>query len=127
MVIWPMMPRALALPTPKELERINHDLSREVAARREAEDGLQALNQRLEQRVAERTAALERANGALRNQASLLELTHDPIFSRDMGGQILYWNRSMRGGTFLMRPGARVRLYPVLRRAQSHRDPRHLG
>jgi len=29
----------------------------------------------------------------LRNQASLLDLTHDPIFSRDMDGKILYWNR----------------------------------
>ncbi|MFM0628644.1 sensor histidine kinase [Paraburkholderia xenovorans] len=29
----------------------------------------------------------------LRNQANLLDLTHDPIFSRDMDGKILYWNR----------------------------------
>ncbi|MFP3555419.1 ATP-binding protein [Paraburkholderia sp. SIMBA_049] len=29
----------------------------------------------------------------LRNQANLLDLTHDPIFSRDMEGKILYWNR----------------------------------
>ena len=92
-VIWPLMPRALALPTPGALERINRDLSREVAARREAEDGLQALNQQLGQRVADRTAALETANEALRNQASLLELSPDPIFSHDMAGRILYWNR----------------------------------
>ena len=92
-VIWMLMPSALALPTPRELERINRDLSREVAARREAEDGLQVLNQQLEQRVAERTAELETANGVLRNQASLLELSQDPIFSCDMAGRILYWNR----------------------------------
>ncbi|MEA3128121.1 MAG: hypothetical protein QOD67_5140 [Caballeronia sp.] len=29
----------------------------------------------------------------LRHQASLLDLTHDPIFSRNMDGKILYWNR----------------------------------
>ena len=92
-VLWPLMPRALALPTPKELERVNQNLSREITARREAEDGLQALNQLLEQRVAERTAALETANEALRNQANLLELSQDPIFSHDMAGRILYWNR----------------------------------
>jgi two-component system, LuxR family, sensor kinase FixL len=33
------------------------------------------------------------AESTLRSQASLLDLTHDPIFSRDMDGKILYWNR----------------------------------
>jgi two-component system sensor kinase FixL len=32
----------------------------------------------------------------LRNQANLLDLTHDPIFSRDMEGKILYWNRGAK-------------------------------
>jgi PAS domain S-box-containing protein len=35
----------------------------------------------------------QRAKSTLRSQASLLDLTHDPFFSRDMGGKILYWNR----------------------------------
>ena len=35
----------------------------------------------------------QQAESTLRSQAILLELTHDPIFSRDMDGKILYWNR----------------------------------
>jgi two-component system sensor kinase FixL len=34
----------------------------------------------------------QHAASTLRSQASLLDLTHDPIFSRDMDGKILYWN-----------------------------------
>jgi PAS domain S-box-containing protein len=36
---------------------------------------------------------LKRAEGVLREQASLLDLSHDIIFVRDMGDVITYWNR----------------------------------
>ncbi|CAB3769993.1 Adaptive-response sensory-kinase SasA [Paraburkholderia solisilvae] len=35
----------------------------------------------------------QKAVSTLRNQASLLDLSHDPVFSRRMDGKILYWNR----------------------------------
>ena len=35
-----------------------------------------------------------RAETALREQASLLDLTHDTIFVRDMNDVITYWNRA---------------------------------
>ncbi len=35
---------------------------------------------------------LKRAERALRNQASLLNLTHDTIIVRDMGNRIVFWN-----------------------------------
>jgi len=38
-------------------------------------------------------AARKRANAVLREQASLLHLTHDTIFVRDMQNVITYWNR----------------------------------
>jgi PAS domain S-box-containing protein len=38
-------------------------------------------------------AARKRANEVLREQASLLQLTHDTIFVRDMHNVITYWNR----------------------------------
>jgi PAS domain S-box-containing protein len=34
-----------------------------------------------------------RAEEALREQADLLDLTHDTVFARDMNGMITYWNR----------------------------------
>jgi PAS domain S-box-containing protein len=36
---------------------------------------------------------LKRAEGALREQARLLDLTHDTVFVRDMNDVITYWNR----------------------------------
>jgi PAS domain S-box-containing protein len=36
---------------------------------------------------------LKRAEGALREQARLLDLTHDTVFVRDMDDVITYWNR----------------------------------
>jgi PAS domain S-box-containing protein len=75
--------------------------------RRRAEAALRQARDELESRVQERTAELTRTNArlqaeiaertraeaALREQASLLDLTHDTVFVRDMGDVITYWNR----------------------------------
>ncbi len=60
-LVWPLIPRALALPSPRQLDQANGELLREVAARHAVERQLQDLNQTLEQRVAERTSAMEQA------------------------------------------------------------------
>ena len=75
--------------------------------RRRAEADLLKSREELEVKVAERTADLSRSNeqlrlqiaererteGVLREQASLLNLTHDTVFVRDMNDVITYWNR----------------------------------
>ncbi|HXG64422.1 MAG TPA: ATP-binding protein [Blastocatellia bacterium] len=77
------------------------------AARRRAEDALRRARDELEARVQERTADLRQANEklraeiaergrveeTLRERASLLDLTHDTVFVRDMNDVITYWNR----------------------------------
>src|SRR5450432_1761413 len=74
---------------------------------RESESELRKARDELEGKVTERTADLsrsneklrlevaerERAEGVLREQASLLNLTHDTVFVRDMNDVITYWNR----------------------------------
>jgi len=55
----PVMPKALAMRSPEELEQ-------EITARKKAEDALHQTNAELEMRVQERTADLARANAALR-------------------------------------------------------------
>ncbi|HDR9494609.1 TPA: PAS domain S-box protein [Burkholderia stabilis] len=69
-VIWPLMPKALALPSPMQLDQANRNLVREIAARQEAERQLRALTHELEQRVATRTAEFESVNDALRRKVA---------------------------------------------------------
>lgn len=69
-VIWPLMPKALALPSPMQLDQANRDLVREIAARQEAENQLRALTHELEQRVATRTVEFESVNEALRRKVA---------------------------------------------------------
>jgi signal transduction histidine kinase/ActR/RegA family two-component response regulator len=57
----PIIPKALTMRSPEELER-------EIAARKVAEDALQHTNADLEKRVQERTAELAQANTSLRQQ-----------------------------------------------------------
>ena len=75
--------------------------------RRRVEDALRLSRDELEVRVQERTADLTRSNRqlqaeiaartraeeTLREQAALLDLTHDTIFVRDEHDVITYWNR----------------------------------
>src|SRR6476620_6802095 len=75
--------------------------------RRRAEADLRQSRDELEIKVAERTAELRKTNEQLqqevaerrrgeeilRERASLLDLTHDTVFVRDMNDVITYWNR----------------------------------
>ena len=67
-VLWPILPKLLALPSPNMLSATNAELRAEVDRRREAETRLQGLNVELERRVAERTAELEARNAELRRE-----------------------------------------------------------
>jgi PAS domain S-box-containing protein len=65
-MLWPLMPQALALPSPGQLAQVNRDLNRQIAERHAAEAAVRQLNDELEQRVRERSAELEAANARLR-------------------------------------------------------------
>jgi PAS domain S-box-containing protein len=54
----PLVPKALALPSPEELKRANQAL-------KEAQQGLRKINEGLEKRIAERTSLLAEANATL--------------------------------------------------------------
>jgi PAS domain S-box-containing protein len=68
----------------------------QVATAIERKRLLRELNksrEELEIRVRERTEELLKANLALQEQASLLDLAHDAIIVRDLHDRIVYWNR----------------------------------
>src|SRR6266480_6878660 len=69
-----------------EQKRVAEELDRSVAQRTSQ---LLAANEELEKEIAER----KRGEGVLREQASLLNLTHDTVIVRDMNDVITYWNR----------------------------------
>ena len=58
----PIMPQALALPSPAQLQQINQQLYREIEQRQHAETKVRHFNARLEQQVAQRTEDLRLAN-----------------------------------------------------------------
>jgi PAS domain S-box-containing protein len=105
-LLFPLIPRALALPSPAQLTAANLELEREIGERRRTQEALQNAHNELEARVQQRTAELAQANDqlrmeiserkraeeALRKQASLLELAHDAIIVRDMDNKITFWN-----------------------------------
>jgi PAS domain S-box-containing protein len=71
-----LLPKATQLPNLSEWMKANARLEDEIKARRETE---------LHLRVSE---------AAYREQAELLDLSHDAIFVRDMNRTITYWNRA---------------------------------
>ena len=64
-VLWPLIPRAVALPGPAQWEAVNADLRAQVKERERAEQEVRRLNAGLEDRVRARTAELEEANARL--------------------------------------------------------------
>ncbi len=63
--LWPLLPRALALPSPTALRHTNDRLEGEVTTRVAAERALREAHAELERRVEDRTRALADANARL--------------------------------------------------------------
>ena len=83
-VLWPLLPKLLALPSPDMLAESNGELRAEVDRRRAAETRLQGLNAELERRVAERTQELEARNAELQNEiAQRQEVERQLVAERD--------------------------------------------
>jgi PAS domain-containing protein len=88
-----LMPEAVELPTFGQWIKANAALKAEILERKDAEVSL---------RIRETS---------FREQAELLDLTHDAIFVRSLEGKILYWNRGAE------------RLYGWTRDASGERSP----
>jgi hypothetical protein len=58
-ILWPTIPQALLIPSPKALEDSNNALTREIEQRKAVQGALETLNNELEIRVKNRTSELE--------------------------------------------------------------------
>lgn len=110
-LVW-IVPQALALRTPEELERINRLLEQEVNERKLAEQEVRMLNSELEQRVAQRTCELTTSNEALRQEIAtrlraeetlasernllrtLIDNLPDYIYTKDTSGRFILSNQA---------------------------------
>lgn len=68
--LWPLLPKALAMPSSEQLAQSNKSLQDEVQLRTGAERQLKQLTNSLERQVQRRTSELERSNGTLRDFAA---------------------------------------------------------
>lgn len=82
-MVWPIIPRALALPSPGDLRRANDDLMGEINRRRDVERDLLRARDELEDRVIERTQALEHANAELRSEIERRERLESDLRQRE--------------------------------------------
>ncbi|MBD2775839.1 sensor histidine kinase [Iningainema tapete] len=64
----PLVPQALALPSPAQLEKANQELQYQITQRKIAESALQLANEQLETRVKNRTLELARINEELKTE-----------------------------------------------------------
>ncbi|HEX3847102.1 MAG TPA: ATP-binding protein [Steroidobacteraceae bacterium] len=69
-LLWPLLPKALALPSPSQLQLALDERQRVITERERAQAELAAVNATLERRVAERTAALQLAEQKLQEMLS---------------------------------------------------------
>jgi diguanylate cyclase (GGDEF)-like protein len=80
--LWPLVPKALSLPGPRQFQQSNRELEHEISMHRGTEETLRASEERyrqlsatLELRIAERTEQMEKANSALQAEIEERKLT----------------------------------------------------
>ena len=86
-LLWPMLPKALLIPSTLQLESANRELRTEALRRQNAESAMQVANDSLERSVAQRTAELEQVAESLRQSEarfrSLTEMSSDFYWESD--------------------------------------------
>ena len=89
-VLWPLLPKILALPSPEQLRLVNRALEVEKSSLERTRDELRRAYAEVERRVEERTAELAKANAALRAEVSVREAAEEELRrSRNMLAHVM--------------------------------------
>ena len=90
-LIWPLIPKALALPSPAQLANANAQLQAEMTVREAAEAELRYSNAVMEQRIEERTRALSDANAQLVHEIEERKRTqeHEALLARELQHRVM--------------------------------------
>ena len=86
----PLMPMLLRLPSPAELSKVNRKLESEIKERRAAEEEVQKANSQLELRVTQRTAELAQSESMFRQLADAIP---QMVWVAGPNGFVEYLNR----------------------------------
>lgn len=78
-LLWPLIPRALSLPSPALLRETNARLEQEIEQRKAAEARLREAQADLERRIAERTAELTETNERLKREVQVRRETEGEL------------------------------------------------
>ncbi len=98
--IFPLVPKALAIPSPSQLQIVNNGLALEIAAHRQTLAELERAKDELEIRVAERTRELAHSNARF---AALVQASAQVVWTATADGEVVEdspsW-RALTGQTF---------------------------
>lgn len=83
--LWPLIPRALKLPSPDQLRRANEALQSEVVVRQRAEETLRVSKEAVEYSLLNERMLM----------AAIVESSSDAIFAKDLQGRYLMVNREV--------------------------------
>jgi signal transduction histidine kinase len=78
-VIWPLLPRLLSIPSPAQLQTVNRELEHEKVILEKTQDELRRAYTEVEQRVADRTVELVQANQALQMEITARKQAEEEI------------------------------------------------
>lgn len=90
-LVWPILPKALLLPSPAKLQLANDQLVSEIDQRKSVEAELRDAQRELEDRVKQRTIELQRTNEQLN---AILNNAVEGIIVIDESGKIRHWSKS---------------------------------
>ena len=98
-VVWPLLPKLLAIPSPAQLRAVNVELQAEKAALERSHAELRRASAEMERRIAERTADLSLSNELLQMEIAGRKATEEALHASESrlrlavkGGNIGLWD-----------------------------------